>query len=203
MARRTKAEAAQTREQILEAALKVFSEKGYSKATFVDVAKEIGLSKGAVYWHFKTKPDLLVALIAYGDEMFCASSEDEMVSSVAELRSKVNEFAILYTTNSDAWNFEFFCNFQVEWSTELMAEVHEKLAEMRMDPLKKFEQQLIHLQESGALRRDKGALLLAQCFGSSWVGSLHLALHGDIDRDTFVEVILCSFDLIIGSLATR
>ncbi|WP_437617793.1 TetR family transcriptional regulator [Sorangium sp. So ce1151] len=61
--RRTKEEAAATREQILDAALRVFSRKGYSAATLQDVAAEAGLTRGAVYWHFKGKVELYTALV--------------------------------------------------------------------------------------------------------------------------------------------
>ena len=62
MPRRTKQEAEATRESILNAALDVIYEKGYARSTFVDIAKKIKLSKGAVYWHFKNKPDMFLAL---------------------------------------------------------------------------------------------------------------------------------------------
>lgn len=62
MARRTKQEAEETRESILDTALDVIDEKGYARSTFVEIAKRIDLSKGAVYWHFKDKPDLFLAL---------------------------------------------------------------------------------------------------------------------------------------------
>ncbi|MDD2456783.1 MAG: TetR family transcriptional regulator, partial [Kiritimatiellae bacterium] len=65
MARKTKAEAEQTRLRILRAALSLFAEKGYERTTFEDVARRIRLSKGAVYWHLKSKPDLLSALVAW------------------------------------------------------------------------------------------------------------------------------------------
>ncbi|MDF7798886.1 TetR family transcriptional regulator [Pontiellaceae bacterium B1224] len=201
MARRTKEEAAQTREQILEAALTVFTEKGYSKATFVDVAAAISLSKGAVYWHFKTKPDLLAAVIAYGDDKFCNADAYGMAPSVPALREAVCELATNYTQDQAAWNFEFFCSFQIEWSTELMAEVHEKLTELRGDPMKNFEQQLVHLQEIGALDRAADARMLALCFGSTWVGSLHMAMYGQFDKQQFIEVLMSGFDRIVSSQA--
>lgn len=70
--RRTKEEAAATREQILDAALLVFSRKGYSAATLQDVAAEAGLTRGAVYWHFKGKVELYSALVG---ERFARANE--------------------------------------------------------------------------------------------------------------------------------
>lgn len=53
--RRTKEEAEQTRQQIFEAGLRVFSEKGFAAATMSDVAREAGFTRGAIYWHFNNK----------------------------------------------------------------------------------------------------------------------------------------------------
>ena len=58
----TKEEAEKTRQAILDAALDVFYAKGYSAATLNDVAKKAGVTRGAVYWHFKDKADLLLVL---------------------------------------------------------------------------------------------------------------------------------------------
>ena len=56
--RRTKEEAAVTRATLLKTALSVFSAKGYSAATLDDVAKAAKVTRGAIYWHFKSKADL-------------------------------------------------------------------------------------------------------------------------------------------------
>ncbi len=68
MARKTKEEAQATRESVLIAALDLFSEKGFSRTTFSDIAKRIGMTRGAVYWHFDNKSALLAALIDYVHE---------------------------------------------------------------------------------------------------------------------------------------
>ncbi len=52
-----------TPERILEAALKVFAEKGYIGATVDHVAEAAGLTKGAVYHHYANKQALLLALM--------------------------------------------------------------------------------------------------------------------------------------------
>jgi AcrR family transcriptional regulator len=52
------------RQQILEAALKVFSTKGFHKATNKDIAQAAGgISPGLIYWYFKDKEDLFFAII--------------------------------------------------------------------------------------------------------------------------------------------
>lgn len=58
--------------EILEAALTIFVEKGYSNARMDDIVKEIGLSKGAIYHHFQSKRDLFMALIEHWMDQFSA-----------------------------------------------------------------------------------------------------------------------------------
>jgi AcrR family transcriptional regulator len=50
------------RKQILEAALDVFSQKGYGEATMPDIAKEAGVAVGTIYLYFPSKRDLLVSV---------------------------------------------------------------------------------------------------------------------------------------------
>ncbi|WP_249976026.1 TetR family transcriptional regulator [Vreelandella olivaria] len=63
MARKTKAEAAATREALLDAAEEVFFSKGVARTSLEQIARHAGLTRGAVYWHFKNKGDLFMALI--------------------------------------------------------------------------------------------------------------------------------------------
>jgi AcrR family transcriptional regulator len=50
------------RAQILEAAIKCFADKGYSGTSVDDIAALTHLSKGAIYHHFRSKRDILLAL---------------------------------------------------------------------------------------------------------------------------------------------
>ncbi|GAA3986160.1 TetR family transcriptional regulator [Comamonas faecalis] len=63
MARRTKEDADATRNRLLDAAECVFHEKGVSKASLNDIAQAAGATRGAIYWHFKDKFDLLDAVM--------------------------------------------------------------------------------------------------------------------------------------------
>lgn len=58
MVRKTKDEALETRERLLDAAGKVFCDKGVNNASLDDIAKEAGVTRGAIYWHFRNKSDL-------------------------------------------------------------------------------------------------------------------------------------------------
>lgn len=58
MARKTKQEALATRQHILDVALRLFSQQGVSSTSLAEIAKAAGVTRGAIYWHFKGKSDL-------------------------------------------------------------------------------------------------------------------------------------------------
>lgn len=62
MARKTKEDALETRSQLLDAAEKVFFEKGFGQTSLMDIAAAADLTRGAIYWHFKNKSDLFEAM---------------------------------------------------------------------------------------------------------------------------------------------
>ncbi len=62
MVRRTKEEALETRNRILDAAENVFHERGVARTSLSDIAHAAGVTRGAIYWHFRNKTDLFAAM---------------------------------------------------------------------------------------------------------------------------------------------
>ena len=60
--RKTKTEALKTRQHLLDAALEVFWRNGVTRSSLQEIAQEAGVTRGALYWHFKNKEDLFDAL---------------------------------------------------------------------------------------------------------------------------------------------
>jgi TetR/AcrR family acrAB operon transcriptional repressor len=63
--RRTKEDAAKTRQSVIDAALRLFGQRGYSGTTLRLIAAEAGCSRGPIYWHFANKEELFEAILAY------------------------------------------------------------------------------------------------------------------------------------------
>ena len=61
--RAARAEGREARDELLAAALKVFARRGYGQAGVDEIAAAAGYSKGALYWHFSGKEELLMALL--------------------------------------------------------------------------------------------------------------------------------------------
>ncbi|MCZ3382935.1 MULTISPECIES: multidrug efflux transporter transcriptional repressor AcrR [unclassified Kosakonia] len=58
MARKTKQQALETRQHILDVAMRLFSQNGVSATSLAEIAQAAGVTRGAIYWHFKNKSDL-------------------------------------------------------------------------------------------------------------------------------------------------
>lgn len=92
MAKKTKAEANITRELLLDASETVFANKGVGASTLNDIAKEAGLTRGALYHHFKDKRDLIEgimerALLPHTLPEIKDASEFRSVLEYAEMRT--------------------------------------------------------------------------------------------------------------------
>ena len=57
-------EAAERRNEILDVAERLFCTKGYDNTSTNDILAEIGIARGTLYYHFKSKEDILDAMIA-------------------------------------------------------------------------------------------------------------------------------------------
>ena len=75
------------RSEIFNAALKVFSELGYDRATLNDVVERVGVSKGCLYHHFESKERLLMELLR--EKVSMLQAEEEILSAAVGSREEV------------------------------------------------------------------------------------------------------------------
>lgn len=91
MARRTKQEAQQTRHALLDAAERVFEHRGVAGTSLQEVAAAAGLTRGAVYWHFRDKADLFNAMMDRAVLPFEAHWLEGAASDAADPLSRLRE----------------------------------------------------------------------------------------------------------------
>lgn len=84
--RRTKEDAAITREHLLDAALLCFSTKGYASTTLDDIAKQAGTTRGAIHWHFGSKAELFNTLVRERYERAATIFRDVSVTGASPLQ---------------------------------------------------------------------------------------------------------------------
>lgn len=83
MARKTKQEAQETRQHILDVALRLFSQQGVSSTLLGEIAKAAGVTRGAIYWHFKDKSDLFSEIWELSESILVNSSLSIRQNSLA------------------------------------------------------------------------------------------------------------------------
>ena len=209
MARRTKEDAEKTREEILMSSLDLFCEKGYSKTTFDDIAKRINLTKGAVYWHFRNKPDLLIALIktmvmktheqeGYSDETTLKEAQTPL-SSLQELKKHFINEAALIKNNEYYRKFLFFVIYQMEWSEIMYAKVSRALSAIVNYPVKKIYSTLEYLQKKGQVASDADISSATTMFFCMWKGIVNNYIV-NVNEINIQETVNTSFDMIIRGL---
>ena|SRR5579863_4354020 len=74
------------REQILDAAMSVFAQKGFTRATNKDIAREAGITPGLIYYYFESKEAVLQAIIEQRSPLqLMGSVSEEMLAMPPEL----------------------------------------------------------------------------------------------------------------------
>jgi len=77
----------ETANRILNQAMRIFLEKGYHGTSIDDITQAAGLTKGALYWHFKSKEDLLKKLIRKYEKSFL----DNLIHAVTEVKGRASD----------------------------------------------------------------------------------------------------------------
>lgn len=89
-----------TRQMILKAALECFSKNGYINTTMNDIVKTSGLSKGGIYWHFKSKEEMFVQLIEEEYESWL-NVINSSLSTMSDPIEKLKKYGELFYSQID------------------------------------------------------------------------------------------------------
>ncbi|WP_311195329.1 TetR family transcriptional regulator [Suttonella sp. R2A3] len=143
--RRTKAEAEQTRQSLLDAALALFSEQGYESTSLAEIARTAGTTRGAIYWHFKNKADMLNALSeAHTQELFAAiepsgdheKTWDVLIERLIRLSENMydnpphRQFCLLLQQEAQHPDSQaIFTRFETSWNTLLTSAIRHSQAQ--------------------------------------------------------------------------
>ena len=171
MARRTKAEAEQTRQRILKAALELFADKGYERTTFEDVARRIRLTKGAVYWHFKTKPDLLTELVSFMSQRHTEQVGRDLPhpETLEGLTAHFVARALLITATPSNRRY-FLMMRHLDWPSAKFEPVKRRIRQVSTGPFAILESTLLMLKRTNVVRADTDVVSVTSILGVMWLG---------------------------------
>jgi len=199
--KRTKEEALKTRQIILQSALDLFYQKGYSKTTFDEIASRIELTKGAVYWHFKNKPDLVAALINdyIAKKNQFLKQKDLALNQFKDIEAYFLATADFILGDENALKLAFFLSLQMEWSETIITKVMEKIGQNKKFIFLYLKDSLVLMQKNGEIREDIDTDILSSLIINLWTGNLEAYLSKRCSVDLKV-MIKKSFDLLFNGL---
>jgi len=163
---------------ILNAALKIFSRKGYVSAALDDVAKEAGVAKGTLYLYFKDKEDLFASTIMFVIDRLAERIRENVRESMSPL--EILETLAYHQLEFFAGNRNFFRVFQSIIQDDLLKD-HKKL----FDNLHRRKTELIDYtfsvvergKETGLIRRDVSTEDIVYSFGGMVMNITRILFH--------------------------
>jgi TetR/AcrR family acrAB operon transcriptional repressor len=154
MARRTKVEAQETRGRILDTAEKVFIEKGVSRTSLDDLAEAAGVTRGAIYWHFKNKADLFDAMMLRiklpMEEMVARAGNTGIDDPLAYVRGCALTALARVTGDPQTRRVAEISRYKVEYADE-MEPLRARHVECRTESLRHIEQGLRNAKKKNLL----------------------------------------------------
>lgn len=204
--RRTKEDAEQTRQAILASAVDIFYEKGYSKTTFDEIAKRINLTKGAVYWYFRNKPDIVAALINEFMQKLNKRTEDFRSNQKEISWDTLTDILLLTYHNMNKYpqeyKFIFFITCQMEWSEAIINKIRPLIVRTKEISRKIVTDILTVLKETKKIKNDVDVDAITEILISMWMGFLESYLTKRLTMD--LECIVKEgFNLIYQSIKTE
>jgi len=201
MARKTKEEAARTRQRILNAALDIFFKKGYLATTIDDIASRIRLTKGAVYWHFDSKSDLILELVLLRmhQHLVLMQTSQAQLQSLSGLRDFFVERA-LHIVNTPNDRMFFSMMVRMDWNVEQLKPVKQHLDTLDQNLISSIANCLTQLKNLGIVRPEIDEKLIAAVLSSLWVGLIKASIDGCLQED-LEKTVQTGFDLILTACA--
>lgn len=125
LVRHTKEEALATRHRLLDAAELLFQAQGVSHTSLNDIARQAGVTRGAIYWHFKDKADLFNAMMERVtlplEQSLQALEADEQTDPLARICSGIREALVHIATDPHTRRVLEVATQKVEYVDELQA----------------------------------------------------------------------------------
>lgn len=125
MARRTKEDADATHSNLLDAAERVFYEKGVARASLNEIAQAAGATRGAIYWHFRSKVDLFNAMmdrVSLPMEEVCVEGEAGCrLAPLTRLFAALERVTGMVTGDERTRRVVEIAFYRIEYVDELMA----------------------------------------------------------------------------------
>ena len=175
--RKTKTEAQKTRRYLLDAALEVFWRDGVTRASLQAIAQEAGVTRGALYWHFKNKEALFETLFEQQYADFFAAFNDQTLRDNQDVWTHLqHNLTTMFETLATRESKHKFCN--VMFSKCEQTAGNETITELACRYHRLFQKQIAYAlqlsREQGRLPENTDIELAAIYLESSLVGLIKI-----------------------------
>ena len=175
--RKTKTEATRTRQHLLDAALEVFWRDGVTRASLQAIAQQAGVTRGALYWHFKNKEDLFETLFEQQYADFFAAFNDQTLRDNQDVWTHLqHNLTTMFETLATRESKHKFCN--VMFSKCEQTAGNETITELACRYHRLFQKQIAYAlqlsREQGRLPENTDIELAAIYLESSLVGLIKI-----------------------------
>ena len=175
--RKTKTEAQKTRQHLLDVALEVFWRDGVTRASLQAIAQEAGVTRGALYWHFKNKEDLFETLFERQYADFFAAFNDQTLRDNQDVWTHLqHNLTTMFETLATRESKHKFCN--VMFSKCEQTAGNETITELACRYHRLFQKQIAYAlqlsREQGRLPENTDIELAAIYLESSLVGLIKI-----------------------------
>jgi len=136
---------------ILEAAVKVFAEQGFSQSTISKIAREAGVADGTIYLYFKNKDDILVQFFSYKTRQVFARFREEVDkgdNTIGKLNNLIHRHLEEFQNDR---NMAVVYQAETHQSIRLFEEQIKEMSKMYLDIVLEIVEQG---QEEGVIRKD-------------------------------------------------
>lgn len=205
MARRTKEEAEATKKAISIATLEIFCEKGYSRTTFDEIAKRINLTKGAVYWHFRNKADILSEIIRKTFEITrnIIAINVPKIDSLEQLKQYMHEELKLIENNPEYRQCLYFVFHQMEWSEAILNKVSADVKSITDFNKEQIKKALKNEQENKQIKSELNIEDITECIDGLWMSILRNIVIPGADFNEFKRLLDISFEIVLNGITTK
>lgn len=164
MVRKTKEEALVTRSRILDAAERMFQQRGVAGTSLHDIAQAAGVTRGAVYWHFTDKADLFNAMMSRVclpiEENTALRAASDCPDALATLRQHLVDILARVAGEEQMRRVLEVATQKIEYVDEFVA-VRERHVQMRNQHVDELERLLRRAQRLGQVVTSPPARQLA------------------------------------------
>ena len=145
--RRTKEDAEITRQKILEVSYEIINRKGFEKMTRNDIAVEMGMTRGAVNWHFKTKDEIYLSVLLNILDQFEIKRKKYQNDRTLTAKERMLGLFLLPINQSEAFRFVNSIPHYL-LKDDRYSDVEKRMHKNRLDFLEYLEVLLAELEES-------------------------------------------------------